>query len=266
MNHQTVKLLLELTALLDVRLSILGSMDPKRTAMIMQDTSYTGRIIDDFPGFDKDTFKKAAASGDKKYLFGAMRTGVITIVHDFVTRIMNRNIASPTPLNAEIVVNIYPYVLTEKEQAFITLGLIKSLPLCPKITITSLPVEKLTPYYLRGFAAVVMYSFNEWLTHFLAEDHLSACPIPDTTLFVPAILGRLDEGDTPPEDLGKAFNEISSEFHRVMSIVFTPVEMFCSIAAKRHTPDAPEGAESTVSEEDDQETEAWKSTGEQPVA
>ena len=31
-----------------------------------------------------------------------------------------------------------------------------------------------------------------------------------------------------------------------MSIVFTPVEMFCSIAAKRVAPDVPKDAERTV--------------------
>lgn len=266
MRFTTVKLLLELDALLDTRLSILGSLDPKRTALTMQDTSYTSRVIDRFPGFDNDAYLSAYQSRTKTLLGGAMRTDVIKIVHDFITRVMNRNIVSPEPIDTEIVLNIYPYDLTEKERALITLGLIKSMPLCPRVTTVSMPTEKLTPQYLRGFACVVMYNFNEWLTHFLAEDYLSACPIPDTTFFVPAILGRIDEGDTPPEHLGNAFNEISKEFHRVISIVFTPVELFSSIAARRSTPDAPKGAESTVGDDDDQETKEWQATAEQKDA
>ena len=246
MKLPSVKLLLELDALLDTRLSILGSMDPKRTATIMQDSSYTTRVIDRFPGFDNKAFKEAYDNRTTKALAGAMRTDVFKILHDFITRVMNRNIVSPTPVDTEIVVNSYPYKLTEKEQTIMALGLIKSLPLCPKVTFVDMPVNKLTPQYLRGFGCVIMYNFNEWLTEFLAEDHLSACPIPDTTFFVPAILGRIDEGDAPPENLSQAFNEISREFHRVMSIVFTPVEMFCSIAAKRIAPDVPKDAERTV--------------------
>lgn len=250
MKFPSVKLLLELDALLDTRLSILGSLDPKRTAQIMQDTSYTTRVIDRFPGFDNEAYQKAYDTRTSKSLGGAMRTDVIKILHDFITRVMNRNIVSPTPVDTEIVLNVHPYQLSEKEQAFITLGLIRSMPLCPRVTIVNMPVEQLTPQYLRGFGCVVIYNFNAWLTHFLSEDYLSACPIPDTTLFVPAILGRIDEGDAPPENLSQAFNEISKEFHRVMSIVFTPVELFSSIAARRSTPDAPEGAESTEVEED----------------
>ena len=246
MKLPSVKLLLELDALLDTRLSILGSMDPKRTAVIMQDTSYTTRVIDRFQGFDNKAFKEAYDSRTTKALAGAMRTDVFKILHDFITRVMNRNIVSPTPVDTEIVLNTYPYKLTEKEQTIMTLGLIKSLPLCPKVTFVDMPIKKLTPQYLRGFGCVIMYNFNEWLTEFLVEDHLSACPIPDTTFFVPAILGRIDEGDAPPENLSQAFNEISREFHRVMSIVFTPVEMFCSIAAKRVAPDVPKDAERTV--------------------
>ena len=167
MKLPSVKLLLELDALLDTRLSILGSMDPKRTAVIMQDTSYTTRVIDRFQGFDNKAFKEAYDSRTTKALAGAMRTDVFKILHDFITRVMNRNIVSPTPVDTEIVLNTYPYKLTEKEQTIMTLGLIKSLPLCPKVTFVDIPIKKLTPQYLRGFGCVIMYNFNEWLTEFL---------------------------------------------------------------------------------------------------
>lgn len=243
MKIGTKKILVELDALFDTRQAILGGMDPRGTVRLLASPQYAHRVEDKFENFDMDEFRRRYETRDKRCLRHATITPIVGRIHEFTQRVHNKTLNTPFEMEATVVLNTHPYVLSEEEKSLISRGLLSKLPLTPSIEYVDLPLDKLNPYYIsREFSCIVLYHFNEWLALFLADENFQKYPCFQVTALAPARVLRSDQLN-PKTSLADEFVATMEYLAPMIGVMFLPMDEFSSLMAQRiQPPSAPKDA------------------------
>lgn len=232
MIETAVRLYIELDALMDTRAGVLTIMDPGKTAKLMHDKSYAQRVIDAFPDFGEEEYKKRYKERDAIVLKNSMITPAVDIVKDFSSRVCSRRLGTPLLVKPEIHVNTYPYVLTDQEKYAIGLGMVAKMPVVPKVVFIHKKPEELTPGFVKArYNTMVMYDFCEWIEMHSVTEAIKETPIPEVTVFTPALVKKIDEKF--PKDPRQVFVDLMSIFQMHVNAIFLPAGVFSSVLAKR---------------------------------
>lgn len=164
------KILTNLDTLLDTRLGTLSVLDPKAASIAVSTPEYWLREYNDWVGLthgriDNATFNARYQNRDDEVMLASVATGISPVLLKFLgatdVNAVN-NMADDVDIGLEV--NIAPYSLSTEELDELTAILQKTYGRCTPISFCDVPLDELTPTYLRErYAMAVLYDFHEWI-------------------------------------------------------------------------------------------------------
>jgi hypothetical protein len=187
-----LSVIVPLDVLLDTRAGTLAKMlGPDQVVEILKGNYHT-RKDDKFPAVDVEAFSAMYARRDEETLSLSYSTNIEVFLRELVHTLIKQTLARPFHQGVRVVVNTYPYQLSDDVLEQILGAVVAKLladievevPL--RVEAEHLPDEALNPEHCKQtYAAMLMYDYEHWLSmHQLA---LIQRPMPEVTLFAPAI-------------------------------------------------------------------------------
>ncbi len=216
----------ELDTLLDTRFSLLTRLN----RIIAEEQFYTGkyhnRLIDKFDSISFDTFKEHYDNRDKSLLTNALYTPIIGHLHDFTNNTLNLEIHLGEKYAPELVVNIYPYKLSDNELRVIGNYLIDRYSGLLSIEFINLSTSFLTPGYLKErFSLVYMYNVCGWLEFFSENKTFLKFSCPEVGLTGPYLIFKEPEVYNE-EEINQALHYTMHLAEPFINLRFQPVKDF----------------------------------------
>lgn len=177
----------ELDCLLDTRLALLFQMCPDKIAGLL-DSGYIDRDQDVFPDVDMKQFKKLYRRRDKSLLKNAVVTPVKRLMLEFATETQHNSISTPFKMLPKLVINSYPYVLSDEEAGVIITAVIASTYEKADVSMVYIPMEEITPSYVKqNLSLLVMYDHQAWLEHHASAGNFTNVICPEVGMMGPAL-------------------------------------------------------------------------------
>lgn len=215
----------ELDAILDTRMGTIMKVDPDLVPGVIKG-GYLSRDRDLFTGVDREKFKELYKTRDKETLMVSCQTPVVWFMRDFGHSIYEQNINTPFLRNPSIVINTYPYQLTEEEKETIKLGIKIKTKHIDKIDLVYMEYKDLTPKYFKKHLHVVwLYEPITWLNIHADLGTFDKDTCPNVDLFGPLIIDNLDNKTVNvKKDFGKFAETLARYFvnlHLVEPYIFS---------------------------------------------
>lgn len=217
-KEETKRLLVELDCLLDTRLGTIESLHPPAAAELYLGDTYYSREIDDWSSLtngliSKEDFDKAYGNRGQEILALSRPTRMLGFLNRLTRDLDMAKITAPDVEKIEVVVNLYPYQLTNREKEVLETLVYSYCSLGTEVSTTELNYAQITPSLMRdNYDGVILYEFDRWFS--LHAKELNSVLIPRNSLFAPALYIK------PPEEL---FKEAPEEFEGVSP--FAQLEM-----------------------------------------
>lgn len=224
------KLLVDLDSLLDTRLALIYQKGTGFTDRALG-SNYYQRTIDSFPGLPFDKFREAYKAREKTLLQNAVLTKINFLVREFVMSTLQQVTTSPFHMQPVVLVNTYPYVLTEVEETSIIRAVVSMTGGRADVGVVNLSPQEVTPKYLkREISLAIMYEGAQWVETHSALGTFKNVTCPDVGLLCPGLLFKEpdERGLEECKRIGKtpfqAFEELAAP---LIGIKFIGVEHFC---------------------------------------
>jgi len=187
-EFETATLYVELDALFDTRMVVLKSFGLDAIETHVPRGYYT-RVIDSFGDITLEAFEERYAKRNINTLREALITPVAGHIYDFARRTLIALVSSPFRRQPKVFVNTYPYQLDEVSAASIVEGLKIVTKNTIDIEVAYLPLEKITPQYVKdNYIQMVMYSYWEWLETHAKNKNWETTRCPEITLIGPRVI------------------------------------------------------------------------------
>jgi hypothetical protein len=217
----------DIDALLDTRLGVIALKDPDLAAKALAN-NYWGRKQDIFPDISQEEFKQLWKNRTTDVLPLSARTNVLS----FIQAIAKDKLVSQAVSNMEsatsLVVNIYPYELTEEECDLIVAVLVDKTISTVNVSIVNLPDELLTPKYCKdNYVMMIRYDWMGWLE--MHQKAFQEVKMPSVTIVAPCIYDKLPTAEDIEEskkiglDFFRAAEQLTAP---LFSLRFLDIEVF----------------------------------------
>lgn len=225
MELETASVYVDMDSLFDTRIATLQKFGIDVVAKNLS-SGYYGRVSDEFEGIDQAQYLEAYNNRDKRTLFEAMVTPVSEILKNFAKRTLVALVASPYRRQPKVVVNLYPYRLTESEIKNLIAALAVVTDSLLDIEVTYKSMDELTPSYMKStFVQVVMYHYKDWLEYHAKNENLIKTQCPNLIMVGPMLLASKEAArKVEGFDIFEAMESYSSVF---VKLVLHPVNQFC---------------------------------------
>ena len=234
MSNKYSALFIEFDALFDTRLALINSYGEKALEEAIK-ANYFTRIIDRFPNIDYDEFQATYKNRNKTLLKDALITPIIYMLTDFVFGIVKNSINGPEALEPKIVLNTFPYVLSDEECKNIGDLIVEMTKGYALIEFVYKSPKEITPAYLRdSIDTVIMYDYTVWLETHSQTEVFKRVVIPSVSLLAPklfftnpsiATIGELERDNIDP------FKIMMERTAPIIGLKLLPIHLF-SINAK----------------------------------
>ena len=211
MEKDTHLIYASMDSLLDTRMGTVARISSDAAAAILENDRYHSRRtnalwkLDD--RIDPVQYRQLWEARDVETLKLSMATHIVSLLYDIRMRYRTKESIKPDAVTLRLVVNTYPYHLTEEEQA-LYVEVLRSVVLIDDIRLTSTAVEWLTPDTLKQYNTFIWHDLNEWFN--LHGESLVNSPMPNVDIYAPEIL-QSDEAVPPLEYIGNAFRMLFAE-------------------------------------------------------
>lgn len=231
---ETSKIYVDIESLLDIRQAILSKlMNPKDLIDFVNTEEYNFRTTDNFAKVNMAEYEEIYKAPTLDLL---QRSTVTFIVNTIRTKLMNlekRNALYSETKKPEIMLNIYPFEMTQAQaDAFQNLLFIK-LGSCCLVSIINKPIEEVGPYFINtmNFTACFIYRVSRWIEHH--TDTLNNIKLPDTLIYFPAIY-KVEEDKKELDKLRKlgfkdVFGYLEFLLSSAVNINFLPIVFYNNI-------------------------------------
>lgn len=194
------RIMVQLDALLDTRLGTLARINPDGVEPLIR-AGYCDRKIDSFAGYDSTLYKQMYETRDIETLMSSVETGVFLFLRQMVDMLDEQTIVRPYHTGVEVVVNCYPYLLSEENKVTIANTVDYWIKGMAPVKVVTIADKDLTPELCKGqFSAMIMYHFAEWFK--MHVQTMVVTRLIDITLYVPDLLASANE-NTYQDDLEK---------------------------------------------------------------
>ena len=185
-NATKVTFYVALDVLLDTRFGCLVTHFGDKTLDMTKD--YFVRQYERFGDLRSAEFIELYKKRDKEVLKNSVITNFINILSDFIKDAEYKNTYSPELTVPAIVVNVYPYVLTDAETDMIRNAMYFRLQKEIQIDIVNINYKNLTPKFVEGnYQIMAMYDYYIWLDQQTLLGNVHKYPIRNVTLYAPMI-------------------------------------------------------------------------------
>lgn len=196
---------IDIESLLDLRQGYLSTVveNYKDLSDYLLSDEYNYRTTDDLKFTEPGAYREAMKNPPKTFLEGSIITRMLISLKNKVDSIEHRNTYYNESTEPQILLNVYPFVLSEEENNHIRNLLFVKLKSECKINVVSLPLSDLTPIYMKtaNIVSAFIYDFNTWMD--LHTESLKNIGLPDTILYFPYILEK-----EPSEEEMRKFNKL----------------------------------------------------------
>lgn len=230
---ETSKIYLDIESLLDIRQAILSKlMNIKDLVEYINSDEYNFRKTDIFP-IDMSSYKSINDKHEIDLLERSTVTFILNAVRSKLENLEKRNSFYGETKIPEVLLNIYPFNLNEKQIDILQNLLFVKLDSKCIITVINKPISELTPYFIKSLDIIVcyIYNFTEWLNKH--TDALSVTKIPDTMFYFPSIY-KLEDTNNELEKINKLgfkdiFSYIEFLYSSIANITFLPIIFYTNI-------------------------------------
>lgn len=211
-------LLVELDAILDLRAATVRKLYGEQIADdLVRNVGYRCRKSDELhlidPRINASDYTFAYLKRDMESLDHARRSLISTYINQLIVKIqlaIDGN--NPIINDVEVIVNYYPFDLSEDERLYIAAGVTTTIGLSETVRMVSLPPESITLEFLKNqrVFTYVLYDFDKWSCAALPDvtgDSLEAVGLSriDNLTIVAARLAKLDSKAKEVEELVKSY-------------------------------------------------------------
>ena len=178
-------LLVDIDSLFDTRLATLFTMGEEVADLVLCNNYYE-REHDFWVGVDLNRYNELYKNRNKNILKNALMTKIILMIKEFVLGTLEVGNYSPFKYKPKIILNIYPYSLTESECNIFINGLKENTNSLADIELIRFSYKDITPLWIKENCSLVfMYHFRDWFNVNKNEFSKNSCP--EVSLITPAI-------------------------------------------------------------------------------
>ena len=172
MSVEKPNLLVELEALLDLRIATVRKVYPQVSENLLNNKAYRMRLSDELhlidPLIDQLSYSLQYAGRDVETLDYAKPTLMIGFMHKFLEKlqgVINSN--NPVVTDCKVFVNVYPIELDEERQALLAAGITAALRLIEPVEIVSLEPKQITAHFIQSsqIHTYICYDLDRWVTN-----------------------------------------------------------------------------------------------------
>jgi hypothetical protein len=175
----------ELDVLLDTRLGTIARISQEAAEKTLSE-EYFKRDVDDFVHVDMDQYRALYAQRDVETLKHSMCTLGMDFVKQILIKLDQQGATRPYHDGGRLVVNTYPYLLSEEERNEMGLAIAAWIDGIAPVELTYIRPEFLSPEICRmQYASMLMYEYASWINmHVKAFETVRLSTV---TLFAPAL-------------------------------------------------------------------------------
>jgi hypothetical protein len=185
-TQQVANLYIELDVLLDTRLGTIARFYGVDVAEKVLLNKYHKRKFDNFPDVERDTFLEQYRQRDVMTLAHSKITNAIKLLQRLISALREQAINTPYHKQVKVVVNCYPYSLSDLELDAIGKALrVWTHDLAP-VELVCIPPKDLTPEHCKSeYLLMLVYEYEDWLN--LHSEAFKTTRLPEVTMYAPAI-------------------------------------------------------------------------------
>jgi hypothetical protein len=231
MEIQQSTLMVTMDALLDTRMGTLLSLGEDVLNHVILHGDYYTRVEDKFLDVDQSMFKAAYENRDKEILKKSGVTQVILMIQEYVNKMQNQNLVTPFHRIPKIVINSYPYLLTDAEIETFKRLMIRYTQKNALVDVVHMSNETLTPTYVKKhLAMLITYDYHQWLEFHSLNKNLETVTCPEVTVVGPMIYfnGPMKHSDIlalKKENLSP-FEGIEAIANPLINLTLFPIDLF----------------------------------------
>jgi hypothetical protein len=221
---------LNLDTILDTRLGTLAKLDNAYAAVALKSGKYHKRLIDEFEGVDKETFKEAYQQRDLETLKRSVVTNLVFFLRRLIKDSLISSIINQKVENLCFTVNVYPYDFSDPGLVDMLVGCIRFHTYSTSsVKIVSIPDEQLTPEFCReNFQIMIMYDWINWIDKhraFFEKNGISDVAVVVPELFTDSVPTQedIDRLDLRKQNPFRMTEEIAAAMIRLKHM---PVSLF----------------------------------------
>lgn len=209
-----------LDEIFDTRLAVLESIDEEQAARLTMG-GYFSRERDDFPGIDLYDFRDRYEKRDTGVLRRSTMTSIMYHLYKTMYSYALETLAESKSFELKIVLNLYPYKLTEEEINDMVVCLkIRTKNIAP-VEVINRPLKDIHPDWVENnLVCFYCYNWSGWLTHH--QHVLLKRRIDSTQLIAPSIvplshqegLNQINQWEKESKDLIGVQNMVDEVFDK----------------------------------------------------
>ncbi|EKD89635.1 MAG: hypothetical protein ACD_33C00023G0006 [uncultured bacterium] len=233
-TKETIKLMADIDSLLDIRQGILSKIiDEDKLLDLISSDKYVFRDMDEFDNVNKDEYNRINNNRTVDIISKSTVAFMFNIVKNKLVNIEKRNVYLNESKTTELIINIYPFKLTNKETEDIIDVIFTKLNINTFITIVNMSIKDLTPRFIKdsGIVSTFIYNSKDWLDTHMKE--LEANKLTDNVIYFPSIIYNKPSKDDLDKITKLGFNDIFSFTEYILSanvtINFLPMVFYSNI-------------------------------------
>lgn len=234
MTTSTAKIYVDIDSILDIRQGILLElMDKDQLVKYLNNDEYTFRELDIFSNVDMEQYNNLETKRPVKLIPNSTITYIVNVLKTKIMNLEKRNAFYSETKKPEILLNVYPFKLSEQQQEDIQNLLFLKLGSVSLVTIIDKPLETITPFFLSSSNVIsaFIYNFSKWGN--LHIEALSKAPLKDISLYFPSIYYNNQKVDQLKTIKKLGFKDIYCYieylFSNTVDINFLPVVFYSNI-------------------------------------
>lgn len=218
--------MIELDALFDTRLSVLNAIDRKLFDRNIKE-AYFKRTRDRFAGIDDKTFKERYKNRTTADIREGSVSSIVSFVSQFAKATIDNILKTPFHMKPVVMLNTYPYVLTEIEIKHFMACLRHVTDNLADITVVHMSPEELTVQYVKDYLSVViMYHYDEWIAAQSELGNFDKVRCPEITLIGPRLIFA-DNAKVDSDNVEELFKTTEELIAPLIGLQLFDVRDFC---------------------------------------
>lgn len=185
---ETSKIYVDIESLLDLRAAVLLQLVKKDELLdYLNSEEYNFRQIDDFSVVNKDDYNRLDQDKPIDLIPCSVVTYILTSLKSKLNNLEKRNNFYNEKKVPEVLLNIYPFELSESQAKALQNMLFMKLETNTMVTIVRMSPKEVTPYFIKnsGVITTFMYSFKAWMNEHSTA--LEKTKLPDTIMYFPSL-------------------------------------------------------------------------------
>ena len=231
----TTKIYVDIESLFDLRQAALFDLYESKEKLgdYLNSESYNFRDCDVFEGVDMDKYKEVYGAKAVGMIPRSVVTYILMTLRSKLANIEKRNTFHNESKVPEILLNVYPFELSESHKEQMQNMLFVKLESETIISVVSMSPKELSPYFMKtsGLTACFIYDFAGWMN--AHSGSLEGCKIPEVLLYFPSLYVVKPSEAEVSQITKLGFKDVFSYTEYLMSSVanfnFLPVVFYTNI-------------------------------------